>query len=206
METSPARWRRGNAGFSLVEVAIVIVIGLIVTATGLPRFNNVIANMRLRSSITTVSGLLQNSRMLAVQRNRTLRAAIRSQTVPANSMKAVVTEPADTTNTPIASNAQVEMEAPINSYDAPTGPGAPAAISNSALGVSITPVATDASFNSRGIPCSWNTSTSACDTNKSFIKYFKDNRVTGGEGWAAISITPAGRIKRWFWNGSSWID
>ena len=203
METNPARGRRG-AGFSLVEVTIVVVIGLIVTATGLPRFNNVIANMKLRSSITTVSGLLQNCRMLAVQRNRTLRAAIRSQTVPANSMKAVVTEPPDTTNTPIASNAQVEMEAPIKSYDAPIGPGAPAAISNSALGVSITPVATDPSFNSRGIPCSWNTST--CDTNKSFIKYFKDNRVTGGEGWAAISITPAGRIKRWFWNGSSWTD
>jgi prepilin-type N-terminal cleavage/methylation domain-containing protein len=206
METSPARGRRGNAGFSLVEVAIVVVIGLIITATGLPRFNIVIANMKLRSSITTVSGLLQNCRMLAVQRNRTLRAAIRSQSVPANSMKAVVTEPPDTTNTPIASNAQVEMEAPINSYDAPTGVGAPAAISNSTLGVSVTPVATDPSFNSRGIPCAWNTSTSSCDTNRSFIKYFKDNRVTGGQGWAAISITPAGRIKRWFWNGASWTD
>jgi Tfp pilus assembly protein FimT len=206
MEDSPAQRRRGNAGFSLFELAIVVSIGLIVTATGLPKFNTAIANMKLRSSLTTVSGLLQNCRMLAVQRNRTLRAAIRSQTVPVNSMKGVVTEPTDTTNTPIASNAQVEMEAPISSYDTPTGTGAPAAISNSVLGVSVTPVATDPSFNSRGIPCSWNTSTSTCDTNKSFIKYFKDNRVTGGQGWAAISITPAGRIKRWFWNGSSWID
>jgi hypothetical protein len=39
-----------------------------------------------------------------------------------------------------------------------------------------------------------------------FIEYFKDNRIGGSGGWAAISITPAGRIKRWFWSGSAWTD
>jgi len=205
METTPDR-DRGNAGISLLEVAIVVVIGLIVTTTGLPRMNIAIANMKLRSSMTTVSGLLQNCRMLAVQQNKTLRAAVRSQTVPANSMKAIVTLPSDSTDAPISASAQVEMEAPVTSYGSPTGPNAPTALTNSQLGVSIAPLTTDPSFNSRGMPCSWDTSTLQCDTNKSFIKYFKDNRVTSNGGWAAISITPAGRIKRWFWNGSSWTD
>src|ERR1043165_5886415 len=58
-------------GFSLLEIMLVVAIGLIVTAIGLPRMNNVIANMKLRSSMTTVSSLLQNTRMLAIKNNKT---------------------------------------------------------------------------------------------------------------------------------------
>src|SRR5215813_9355789 len=74
--------RPRNAGFSLLEVSLVVVIGLIITATGLPRLNNAIANLKLRSSMTTLSGLIQNGRMMAVQRNRVLRSPIVAQTFP----------------------------------------------------------------------------------------------------------------------------
>src|SRR6185503_8118443 len=63
-----------EAGFSLQETLVVVAIGLIVTATGLPRMNNAISNMKLRSSMTSLSGLLQNARMLAVKQNRTMTA------------------------------------------------------------------------------------------------------------------------------------
>jgi prepilin-type N-terminal cleavage/methylation domain-containing protein len=197
--------KAGRAGFSLLEVLLVVAVGLIVTAVGLPRINNVIAMMKLRSSITTVSGLLQNCRMMAVQRNKTLTAKYLEQTTPPYSLTYFVKEGTDSSTTPAYSDTQVELEAPISvPTGAPTGPGAPPALTNTQLGLLASPVYDNPSFNSRGLPCKY-VSVSQCDS-KAFIKYYKDNRIAGVGGWAAISITPAGRIKRWFWNGSAWID
>src|SRR5437867_10611022 len=49
-----------RAGFSLQEVLVVVAIGLIITAAALATMSNAIANMKLRASMTSVSGLLQN--------------------------------------------------------------------------------------------------------------------------------------------------
>src|SRR5262245_25932072 len=199
--------RPANAGFSLLELSLVVAIGIIITVAGIGKMNIGIANLKLRSSMTSVSGLLQNCRMIAVQRNTTLTTKFVNGSIPVNSMKAVVTAATDTANSPIAADAQVEMEAPISSPGtAPSGGGAPPAITNAVLGLSSDPLYTAPSFNSRGLPCSYNSGTGQCPTNNAFIRYFKDNRPGGLKGWAAILITPAGRIKRWFWNGSSWIN
>jgi len=190
---------RRRAGFSLLELTLVVGIGLIVTAVGLPRINTVMANMKLRASMTTVSGFLQNVRMVAVKQNRTITAKHFNRSVIPYSLVYYLKEASDT-SAMTTSDSQVEMEAPIIAFDTPTGTGAPAAITNSALGLTADPATSDPSFNSRGLPCAY--SGGSC-VNGAFIKYFRDNR---NGGWAAISVTPAGRIKRWFWNGSSWID
>src|SRR5436853_7686892 len=59
-------------GFSLVEIMIVVLIGLVVTAIALPNMLTVIANTRLRGNIGTLSGIFQNCRMLAVKNNRVM--------------------------------------------------------------------------------------------------------------------------------------
>src|SRR5437867_13420482 len=61
-------------GFTLLELLIVFSVGLIVTAIALPIMSNVVANQRLRASMTSISGLLQNTRMAAVHENKTKRA------------------------------------------------------------------------------------------------------------------------------------
>ena len=58
-------------GFTLFEVLILVAIALIVSAIGLPIMSNVVANQKLRASMTSVSGLLQNTRMVAVHENKT---------------------------------------------------------------------------------------------------------------------------------------
>lgn len=202
---------RHNAGFTLQEVLVVVAIGLVITVIALPGMSNAIANMKLRSSMTTVSGLLQNARAIAVQQNKTKTACHCSPgscvNVP-NSLVYYVKDGmvCDTSITPAESDTQVELQAPITPYASPAGTGSPTALDNSTqLGVTSAPLTTDPSFNSRGIPCSY-VSAGSCTTNNSFVQYYKDNRISGSGGWAAISISPAGRIKRWFWNGSTWVS
>jgi len=193
---------KNDAGFSLLELLMVAGIVLLITAVGLPVMNTAIANMKLRSSMTTVSGFLQNSRMLAVQQNRTMTARHFNRPSAPFSLVYYVKEAPDSSSV-TTSDSQVEMEAPITGFDNPSGPGAPPAIDNSSLGLLTSPQTGDPSFNAQGIPCTYSGGTCS---NVAFIRYFKDNRIGGAGGWAAISITPAGRIKRWFWNGAAWSE
>ena len=199
--------KRHDAGFTLQEILVVVAIGLVISVIALPVMSNAIANMKLRSSMTTVSGLLQNTRAIAVQQNTTKTACHFNRTSTPFSLVYFVKNGTDcTTATLLPSDPQIEMEAPIAPYGAPTGTSAPTALDNTTqLGVTVAPLTTDPSFNSRGIPCQY-VAAGTCNTNNSFIQYYKDNRIGGSGGWAAISVSPAGRIRRWFWNGSSWIS
>jgi len=195
-----------RAGFSLQEVLVVVAIGLIVTAVALPSMSNAIANMKLRASMTSVSGLLQNTRSMAVKENTIKTACHYNRTAAPYSLVYFVRDATDCTSlTSTTSDVQVEMEAPITPSASPSGAGAPTAITNPQMGLTASPLTTDPSFNSRGLPCSYGGG-STCPTNNGFVQYYKDNRIAGSGGWAAISISPAGRIKRWFWNGSTWTD
>ncbi len=195
----------GQAGFSMQEILVVVAIGMVVTMTALPSMTTAIANAKLRASMTSVSGLIQNTRMTSVQQNKTKTARYFNRTTAPYSLVYYVKDASDSSTTVLTSDTQIEMEAPITPYDSPSGAGAPAAITNSSLGMSTSPLTTDPSFNSRGLPCSYSGGT--CTTNAGFIKYFKDNRISSATGgWAAISVSPAGRIKRWFYNGTSWTE
>jgi len=100
------------------------------------------------------------------------------------------------------SDSQVQLEEPIMQVTAPSGPGAPTPVDPlSQLG--FTPLTSDASFNSTGLPCAYNSGT--CP-NSGFIYYFHDARPAPQTGWAALSISPAGRLKKWYWNGSAWTN
>ena len=187
-----------QSGFSLLEIMIVLGVAMVVTATAIPRMTTAIANAKLRASMTSLSGLLQNTRMVAVQQSKTKTARFSGGT---NTRLIGYIKDATDTSAVATVDPQVEMEAPINKLTTPSGPGAPSAITTTALG--FTPQTGDPSFNSRGMPCEY--SAGIC-TNYGFVYYFKDNRISGSGGWAAISVSPAGRIKRWFHNGSIWTD
>ena len=171
------------------ELLVVAAIGLIVTTIALPNMLTVIANARLRGNVTTLSGIFQNSRMMAVKNNRTMTTHF---TTASNGIMAYVKLATDSSG-PTRTDIQVQMEAPIVAYTTPSGSGAPAGITVATMG--FTAQTGDVSFNTRGLPCAYSSGT--CP-NQGFAYYFKDTRRTGGDGWAAVSISPAGRIKKWF--------
>jgi prepilin-type N-terminal cleavage/methylation domain-containing protein len=194
----PVRGTGRAAGFSLIELSIVITVSLIVGAIAIPNMMAVISNARLHAGVTSMSGLLQSCRMVAVKQNRTLTTHF--GTINGHTLVGWVKTAADTAPR-VSTDLQAEWEAPVMMMATPTGVGAPTAISTTVLG--FTPQTTEPSFNTRGLPCVYSSGT--C-TNNGFLYYFKDTSRPGSKGWAALSITPAGRIKKWFWTGTAWVD
>ena len=136
--------------------------------------------------------------MTAVKQNKTMTAHF--TTVNSTTLLGYVKIASDTSSLK-ATDTQAEWEAPVMMMTTPSGVGAPSTISTTVLG--FTPETTEPSFNSRGLPCVYASGT--CP-NHGFLYYFKDTSQKGSQGWAALSISPAGRIKKWFWNGAAWTD
>lgn len=182
-------------GFTLMELVVVLGVILSILAIGIPSMVTVISNARLSGGVTNLSGLLQNCRMMAIKENRTKSTHF---TVMANGPVAYVKNAADTSDLD-KNDVQAQLGAPLTKYTTPSGLSAPPALTSTQL--TFTAVTADPSFNSRGLPCEYSGGT--C-TNRGFVYYFKDTRPVGASRWAAVSISPAGRIKRWMWSGTSW--
>ena len=189
--------KRSDFGFTLFELMIVLGIFMVLAMIAIPNVTVALSNGRMRASITSVSGVLQSTRMLAVKENRTMETRMRVQGAGLVAF-AKLASSADDLN---VHDNQVAMEAPIEKMTTPSGPGAPSVITTTTLG--FTPETGDPSFNTRGMPCAYDDGN--CP-NRGFLYYFHDTRAAGGRGWAAVSISPAGRIRKWFWNGSAWTD
>ena len=90
----------------------------------------------------------------------------------------------------------------------PTGANAPSILDKTmAFGLPVSstvPVntGTSISFNSRRIPCMW--VSGACTSDQAFVWYFVFQPPFGSSRWAALSVSPAGRIKNWYWDGAAW--
>jgi prepilin-type N-terminal cleavage/methylation domain-containing protein len=185
-----------SRGFSLIEVLMVVAITLVLSTIAIANIAAVVSSSRIRAGISSMSGLFQNCRMMAVKKNKTMTAHV--TTVGSASLLGYVKEATDTSELSTA-DSQVKWEAPVIRMASPTGPGAPSVIDATMLG--FTPQTGDISFNSRGLPCAY--SSGVC-TNHGFLYYFKDTSRDGGKGWAALSVSPAGKIRKWFWNVNSW--
>lgn len=197
--SKPVSGDTGRAGgFSLIEISVVLLISLILGLIAIPNMVSVIANARLHAGVTSMSGMLQSARMLAVKQNQAL--TVRFDTIDGLTLLAWA-KPAQETPVRVATDLQAEWEAPVSIMPSPSGVGSPSEIDNAVLG--FTPETTEPSFNSRGLPCVYDDGN--C-TNQGFLFYFKDTSRQGSQGWAALSISPAGRIKKWFWTGSGWVD
>src|SRR5262245_9012842 len=124
-----AKTARSERGFTLLEVLIVVAIFVIVTAIAVPNVTAVLSNARMRASITSFSGVLQSTRMLAVKENRTMTTHMLTQS------GGLVAWAKDATESDLSvHDSQIEMEAPIEEMATPAGPGAPSTISTSVLG------------------------------------------------------------------------
>jgi Tfp pilus assembly protein FimT len=187
-----ARHNQSESGFSLLELMIVVGILMVIAAMAMPKLMTTIADVRLRGAVNSASGIMQQSRMMAIKDNMTRKVKYSNVAsggfmyVDVNDDSAIqATEP------------QVQMGSTILAFSAPTG--LPALIASD-LGYTPVTVST-IMFNPRGIPCS---AANACGSG--MVIYFTDSRTVGSPSWAAVSVSPAGRVKTWMWKGNAWGD
>jgi len=193
-----------QAGFSILELVIVVAIMLIVGAMVIPNAVQAWYDMNLRSSAAEVSDFFQRGRILAAKNNATY--PVRFQT-----NNGVQQAYIDFNNNSSLDAGEPYLDLPRSitaASGAPSGgSGQPSAYTLVGDTTSGTPYdnTNTLAFTPRGLPCNYDTSTSpaTCTTPAStyFVYYFQDARPNG---WSAVLVTKAGRSKVLLWNGSSW--
>jgi len=192
--------RRREYGFSMLELVIVVAMVLIVTAMAAPNIFNIIYNIRLRSAAQTVSGMMQTARMQAVRDNKYRYAC----TGLADGVTKSWVAASSACNAPNPTDTQAQLGTGIQLANSGYPGGIDTAAGFSPLSPSFKPA-----FNERGLPCTPNggrcsPSVSSPAGVASFVVYLTDSRPIGADGWASVTVSPAGRTQVWIWNGSAW--
>ncbi len=189
-----------KSGFSLVEMVVVVAIMMVVAAIAVPNVMNAIYIVRLNSSATSVSSILQATRQQAVRDNSFYYTCWTTGTGGSVWM----VKQGSTCGTTPTGTTQVQVNSTVQILS--SGPSVPPVTGYSPQASNI-PVA----FNSRGVPCvviggTCLSNYGSPQVTVGFAIYLKQTRSSGGIDWAAVTVSPAGRVQKWRYNGSSWTQ
>lgn len=225
-------------GFSLLETLVVVAILLIVGAMMAPRMFQIIDSQTLQSAGQSYAGLLQVARTRAIQDNQVYQvlsavsngAAVAYVDINGNSqwdpggINGSAPEPAVQLPTPISitdTNAPQGVQGfdtvrPLNTIPVLNISTNPPMVNSAGL------PSPGIAFNERGLPCQRTVVAGPCNnvstvivggnpqpTAVAWVTYLRWTRRAGnGFDWAAVSVSPAGRIKTWRFQvnnaGGSW--
>lgn len=194
--------KKGEAGFSLIELLVVVAIILIIAVMAAPNIMTTMAQVRLRGGLRDVVGLMQQARQMAVRDNTFYQLG-----EDAVSDIRIIYIDVDGDGTRGTTEPSVAL--PLNVT--PQQAGAPP-FNNANAGANFTAplVQVWPAFNARGLPCLPNGN--ACPSrvgggavpvggtsgaNVHYLLYFTQPRTMGATGWGAITVTSAGRMRTW---------
>jgi prepilin-type N-terminal cleavage/methylation domain-containing protein len=204
MPTKRKRFCSGSTqvGFSLIEVSIVVAIFLVVVAITIPNASVLLNSVKLRGTAQDVAGIYQQARMRAVQDDSYY------EVLPTpDATRAFV----DTDGNGVPGNLLLQLPSGMVFSNA----GAPAGLDQTKLG--FTPLRTESStmfdldgtnrpglaWSSRGLPCQRTSATSICQTGFGWVQYLQMQQG-GQSAYAAVTVSPAGRVKTWTYSGGVW--
>jgi prepilin-type N-terminal cleavage/methylation domain-containing protein len=208
-----SRHRRGMsdgwtaaAGFTLLELLIVLGIALVISAFAIPTMVTTLDSFKLRGAMGNASNIEQRCRSQAIKSDASQR--LHFATVGGRVVLFVTTS-TDAAVAPLTTDkqlsAQVWLPTQFSIPGVPAGAGAPTLLTGTIMwNTTLVPnVNVDPYFNSRGLPCLPDPVTGVCNATTGFVYYFKYTG-SGSSKWTATSISPAGRMESWFWNGVGW--
>lgn len=196
-----------GTGFSLLELMIVLCIAFIAAAITIPMTTAAVRGVRLRSTGTSYADLLQQARVRAVQDDRYY--AVIAVAAQGNNPPYAFIDLAGT-GAYVTGNPRMIFAQGVTPMTFASGP----ALSNlesqflppgAASIATVNSTAPGPTFGPRGLPCAPVTSAgyTTCPfiTPTSYVVFMQN--IQGGS-WEAVTITPAGRIREWSYNGTSW--
>jgi len=197
-------------GFSLLELIIGVAILMIVAAIAAEFVQKAAQTMRLQESAINYSNLLQQARLRAVRDDKyyTVLTATGGPDGDmafidiAGSGTYVLGEPMMVFSsgvTPMAFGSGPAL-ADLESRFLPNDPGSVLTVNTTALGLS---------FGPRGLPCTPMTDKPAntcpyltpAGIPTSYITFLQNAQ---DQNWEAVTVTPAGRIRQWRYDGNTW--
>lgn len=207
-----------QAGFSLVELAIVVIITLIVSAWAVPSALTSIRMAHLRGAASDYAGLLEQARIYAIRDNRyystyVLAPAAKNLVAQAyvDMLPKVLTGASGNGGTSVSvGDPTITIDSEVVLKTVGVAPNTSNLVSQ--LLPATTPVTpTDGSvtaptFGPRGLPCTPISMTggSVCDSSGGPTAYWTFLENLKLSSWQAVTITPAGRIQKWYYTGSVW--
>lgn len=227
-ETSRQSVRRSERGFSVLELVIVIAIMLILAAMITPNMLRATDADKVRGGAQSYAYLLQLARTRAEADNQAYEVLTSTST---GATVVYIDLNDDGSYEPNANPPEPANELPKNmtvtDTGAPfTGKGfdttanlgivpidATLTPSNSQMVNYVGTATPGLAFNERGLPCQRLAAGAACTnattlnggpTLTAWITYLKYQNYDGTTSWAAVTVTPAGRIKTWIYQNGSW--
>lgn len=224
------RRRARRSGFSLLELLIVMVVMMVVTVAAFPIISKNLQIIRLQSSAQNVASLLQRTRIQAVKANSFYSVVFNATS--SGGQEACIDLDYSTTcssgeptivlasNVSLVTNGSGPSIAQITCGTLPTTTPCPTGLTG--LNYAAEAATVPASYNARGLPCVGNPATTQPGTGSSNVCNEWDNNVTPSQPvgfvyllqsvgtnsntYAAVSVTPAGLVGVWLYNGSSWAQ
>lgn len=207
-----------KAGYTLVELVIVVAIFLIIAAISIPILRSSLQMAHLRGVASDYAGLLEQARIYAIRDNRYYRTYILAPVggspqgqAYVDMLPKVLTGASGNGGTSVASgDPTITIESDV--AQEPVGNAPNTTNLESQLLPATTPVTptdtsmTPATFGPRGLPCTplALTGGSICDSSGGPTAYWTFLENTQTSTWQAVTITPAGRIQKWYYTGSVW--
>ena len=198
-----------KAGYSVVELLVVVLVVLIVAGIAVPNFVSYMHTDRLQGAGSDLSGLLQQARIRAVQDDTYYSTYFLTSGTPQEAyvdLKNNGGTGVDAGDPLITISSEVTPTAASGAPDTsnlkgqflPTG--STLTVSDGSL--SSSPVI----FSPRGLPCTTQSVTGGTICNSAggataFWIFFQDSFT---QAWEAVTISPAGRIQKWKHEGTSW--
>ena len=212
----------GERGLSMIELMIVLLIIVVITGVAVPNLVHANHTSKIRGVTADLSTLIENQRLYAIRDNRfysirlltTANAPTQAYIdmfpksgtgASGNGGTSIVAGTPGVTGDPV-----IELTAEVTQQAVADAPNT-ANLESQLLPANTVVTPTDASaspitFSPRGLPCATLSVTggSVCDSSGGPVAFWTFFTSSSSEEWDAITVTPAGRIQRWYYTGSVW--
>ena len=206
-----------EAGFSLVELAIVALIILLSSAIAVPAMLTSMRNAHMRGAATDLTGIYEQARTFSIRDNRYYSTYILAASGSSPQLAYVDILPKVSTGASgnggtsvVSGDPEVVLASDVVQEPASSAPNTTnLQIQLLSATTPVTPTDTSlkaATFGPRGIPCASIAVTggSVCDSSGGLTAYWTFLKNTESNTWQAVTITPAGGIQKWYYDGTNW--